>query len=68
MAEQEFVWWIEEVEPPTSSEGGRKRLEAYGPYGSEGEALAKIEELRRQPHFRNAELVPSREERFPKSA
>lgn len=41
MPEQDFVWWIEEALPPTSSEGGRKRLKAFGPYGSEAEANAK---------------------------
>ena len=68
MPEQDFVWWIEEALPPTSSEGGRKRLKAFGPYGSEAEANARIAELARQPHFKNAELVASREERPRKSA
>lgn len=67
MPEQDFVWWIGEL-VPTRGEGGRNRLEAFGSYGSEAEANAKIAELRRQTHFANAELVASREERPRKSA
>jgi hypothetical protein len=62
MANSEYVWWIAERLPPAPSGGVQgNRLTEYGSFPDKESAERKIKELKRSPHYSDADLVASKQ-------
>jgi hypothetical protein len=62
MPNPEYVWWIAERLPPAPSGGVQgNRLTEHGSFPDKESAERKIKELKRSPHYSDADLVASKQ-------